>query len=492
MQSISRKVLIFLALALSAVFVVSLFISYQLQSSSAQEQWENTRSTLSNELKVILTEPVYSYDKPLIESIITAFLDDKNISKINVLDHRSQILASAGKVTAYSVPAIKVPLVWDGKDIGAIQIELSTELRDQQMNSILWNIFISLVLFVIAAGALSMLIVNKLVVTPLNSVNRLLEDVAKGNGDLTKRINYASNDEIGKVVVGFNHFIEKVQSLISDVAQTAQGLDEVSQQVKSAGEHSKTEAEKEFMLTESALEHLSQLTIATNEIAQNASSTASNSQTAKEVSHTSQSHMNKNVQQVNNLITELDQTATVVSELNSASANITGVLDVIKSIAEQTNLLALNAAIEAARAGEQGRGFAVVADEVRTLAQRTQESTKEIEDIIGSLQEQAKESVSATTRSQDLAQLVIESSRVASETLDRIAEDMNAISDMNNMIASASEEQSLVTQEVKTTMETIHDGAESLSKEAGQLEEGISNLSSLESSLMTKIQQFKY
>ncbi|NVK24775.1 MAG: methyl-accepting chemotaxis protein [Gammaproteobacteria bacterium] len=492
MNSISRKVLLALLAALTVVFLVSALISYQMQISLEEEQWQSKKTTLVKELNVILTEPVYSYDKPLINSIITAFLDDKNINKISVFDHREQSLGQAGKSDKYSLPTIKIDLTWQDTDIGSVVLELSSKVSSSRTSAIMTNIILSLLIFVLLTAALAMFIVNKLVVKPMNSVNALLGDIAQGEGDLTKRINYSSSDEIGQLVAGFNQFISKVQNLISDVAETAQGLDQVSNQVKSASEQSKQEAEQEFKLTELALDNLNQLSIATSEIAQNASNAAHSSSSAKQTSHTSQQFMNTNVNQVNDLIGELNQAANVVSELNLASANISSVLDVIKGIAEQTNLLALNAAIEAARAGEQGRGFAVVADEVRTLAQRTQESTKEIEDIIGSLQDQAKLSVDATSKSQDLAQLVIGSSQNASETLNQIAEEMNAISDMNNLIASASEEQSVVTEDVRSTMDSIHHGAEHLSSEAGNLESGLQQLSELERRLMAKIKQFNY
>lgn len=492
MNSIARKVLISLTAALVVVFLISSVVSYQLQSSSEHENWQATKQTLQNELRVILTEPVYAYDRPLIESIIKAFTDDQNINKISVYDHRDIELGQTGKSDEYSEPVVVIPLEWEGSSIGQIKLELSSILVEARNSSSMMNILLSLGLFVLMTGVFSMLIVNKLVVTPLTSVNALLADVAGGGGDLTKRINYQSNDEIGQLVTGFNQFIGQVQVIISDAAETAQGLEKVARLVQKAGEQSKKEVEQEYELTESALVNLSQLSAATDDIASNASQAASNSDIARETSKNSQQFMGQNVEQVSNLKDELNQTSQVVGELHAASSNISSVLDVIKNIAEQTNLLALNAAIEAARAGEQGRGFAVVADEVRTLAQRTQDSTKEIEDIITALQSQAQNSVSATQRSQELAELVIESSQAASGALNEITAQMDNISDMNNLIATASEQQTMVTNEVKSTMDKIHDGAEHLSQEAGQLEDSIHQLSDLESRLMSKIQEFKY
>ena len=493
MNSISRKVTAALSAALLLVFVLVSLVSHQLLSNSEQEQWTKTRQTLQNELKVILEEPVYSYDKTLIDNIITAFVQDANISQIQVFDHRKQLLGNAGNQSSQTLSAISIPLKWQGEQaIGNIQLHLTSELTESRISTATLNVIAGLLIFVVLTGVLGMFIINKLVVQPLSSVNTLLDGIAQGGGDLTRRIDYQSNDEIGQVVQGFNRFISEVQKIVTDVAETTNGLDLIASQVKQASEKSRNEANAESEKTEITLSHLEQLNAATADIAQNATQAASSTSAAQQTSEESRKQMNLNLDQVSSLVTELNNTADVVSDLNKSSDNITGVLDVIKSIAEQTNLLALNAAIEAARAGEQGRGFAVVADEVRTLAQRTQDSTKEIEEIIASLQSQASNSVQATTRSKELAALVIESTDNTSTALNQIADQMTQISDMNNMIASASEEQSQVTNEIRNTMEQIHEGAKGLAKEAQNMEGSIIQLSELESGLIQKVKQFKY
>ena len=493
MNSISKKVIVAVSAALIIAFIVVSIVSHQLQSHAENEHWQETQKNLKNELGIILQEPVYSYDKALISNIINAFVQDKNISAINVFDHRNQSLGQAGEINEYSLKKMRIPLIWENsEEIGYIELSLSSVLMDNRISSSLMNITLALLIFVAVIGFFIIVIINRVIVNPLASVNGLLQDIAQGGGDLTKRINYQSNDEIGLLVRGFNQFIGEVQKLISEVAETSQGLDSVAKQVKDASEKSHQEASNESAKTEVTLIHLEQLNAATAEIAQNATTAASSTTAATDTSNQSRVQMDENLKQVNELVSELDNTSIIVTKLNESSDNISGVLDVIKSIAEQTNLLALNAAIEAARAGEQGRGFAVVADEVRTLAQRTQSSTREIEEIITSLQSQANESVNATDRSKELAELVIHSTESTSTSLNSIADQINQISDMNNMIASASEQQSTVTHEVRNTMEEIHKGAAGLVHEAEILEGSIGQLSELETGLMKQIKQFKF
>jgi len=492
MNSIAKKVMLILMFAFIPLFLLVAGISYQLTNNNESEQWQHTQKNISNQLQIILQEPVYAYDKPLIKSIIDSFVEDQNLSSIQVFDHREQLLGETNLTALNRNKRIVLPLVWSEKSIGSVKVQFSDSLTEQRIISGVLNAIYALVITLALVIFLTLMILKRVVISPLTQVIHLLEDIAHGGGDLTKRIQYQAKDEIGRVVSGFNFFVAEVQNIIQDLALTSSGIEQVSSLVKDAGINSKNEANAQLKLTEAGIEHLTQLTQATRDITLSASQAAENTTQAHGLSSVSSSSMTDNLSQIDRLVTELNGASTIVNQVHLSSENITSVLDVIKNIAEQTNLLALNAAIEAARAGESGRGFSVVADEVRALASKTHQSTAEIESIIASLQQQVGHSVEATEKSKSLAVVVIESSRETHTSLHSITGQMDKISDMNNMIASASEEQTMVTSGVSDSMSLIHKGAQGLASQANSLEKTIVQLSQLEKTLSDKIDQFKY
>jgi methyl-accepting chemotaxis protein len=320
----------------------------------------------------------------------------------------------------------------------------------------------------------------------------VLGDIAQGGGDLTQRIPIKSNDELGQLSHSFNSFIETVQSIVSSLALANEELANVAQRVKSVSERTNYDSQQQREQTNEALEHLIQLQQATVHIAQSAEQTSVNTNNVNHLSQSSMKEMNNNIEKVDLLFEELDDTANIVTKLRVESQNITKVLDVIKGIAEQTNLLALNAAIEAARAGESGRGFSVVADEVRALASKTHDSTNEIETIISSLQSQAQASFDATHHSKDLVSETKDATKNAHDALNDISEKINEINNMNTSIASGSEEQTQVTQSVQEGMQKVDDGAERLAQEASSLHSATEELTQVQAKLVEQIERFTY
>ncbi|WP_083700214.1 methyl-accepting chemotaxis protein [Shewanella sp. UCD-KL12] len=359
---------------------------------------------------------------------------------------------------------------------------------NQQKTAFAWQylLVVALVWFPVIS---ILFIITSSISTPMRQTILALENIAKGEGDLTLRLEEVGNDELKEVASNFNLFVVKIQTLVQSVftsvnhsRELATGLATISTEANEITSNMQAE-------TESVATAINEMSMAASEVASNAQLAADSAGSADTEADKTTRVVDSAVHKINELSQELETTSEVAQGLQVSSGKIGQILDVIVGIAEQTNLLALNAAIEAARAGEAGRGFAVVADEVRTLASRTQESTQEINGIIDAIRgsiESVNASVErAKTRS---SQTVQETSQVV-EALDVIKSSIGQISDMNIQIAAATEEQSAVIAELNMNVTRINDisvenqqKSVQIGETSEQIQQGSSELDGLVSS----------
>ncbi|MBT8438375.1 MAG: methyl-accepting chemotaxis protein, partial [Gammaproteobacteria bacterium] len=307
----------------------------------------------------------------------------------------------------------------------------------------------------IFVGLIIAFFMSRMITVPINDVVNAFDDLAEGEGDLTRRLNAEGKSEMARLSGGFNRFADKVHHLVEQVGGEVQNLSGVVQNVSKIVDQTQQGSLQQREQTGQVATAITQMTATVQEVASNANSAAESARQADQNAQTGQSVVSDTINSIQALASEIETGANVIHELEKDAEAIGSVLDVIRGIAEQTNLLALNAAIEAARAGEQGRGFAVVADEVRTLASRTQESTTEIQEMIDSLQAQARAAVKAITQGQDKTRTSVDKASNAGEALNAIADSVATITDMNIQIASASEHQSTVAEEINMNVVNI-------------------------------------
>lgn len=383
------------------------------------------------------------------------------------------------------------------KDLGALVDRLkeiinqtSTELQDQAQGAsakVITGIVVSVIV-----GILIAFFMARMITFPINDAVHAMEDLAEGEGDLTRRLDDKGESEIAKMARGFNSFASKVQSLVSQVANGVQNLSSVVNDVSQIVENTQTGSQQTRQQTEQVATAINEMTATVQEVASNANLAADSAQQADDNAKSGQQVVGATISSINSLASEIETGANVINKLSQDAESIGSVLDVIKGIAEQTNLLALNAAIEAARAGEQGRGFAVVADEVRTLASRTQESTTEIESMIESLQVQARAAVEAITQGQSKAHDSVENASNAGNALNEITNSVATITSMNIQIATASEEQSAVAEEINQNVVSISHVADENAQASNRLATSSEDLAQLAHELQQLVSQFKY
>jgi len=321
-----------------------------------------------------------------------------------------------------------------------------------------------LLIAVVVSFVMFLLLVQKGIVGPAQQLMIDLKRMAEG--DFTGNVSVSSGDEIGQVAESakilnndFGTIVQKINQSVFQLSTSAEEMAHVTEQSNQAMMQQRSE-------TDQVATAMNEMTATVHEVAQNAQLAAESANQANSEVNTGQSVVNDSISAVSKLVQQIEQAGDVIHVLESDSEQIGSILDVIRGIAEQTNLLALNAAIEAARAGEQGRGFAVVADEVRTLASRTQTSTEEIQAMIEKLQSGSGLAVDAMNQSRSQADATRDTAAKAGDVLRSITQSVNSINDMNTLIASAAEEQNAVSEEINRNIVSIHQSSEMTSEAA--------------------------
>ena len=325
----------------------------------------------------------------------------------------------------------------------------------------------------------------------LRRTTAMMKDIASGEGDLTQRLEVRSHDELGAMAEAFNHFIASIQGLVAGMVQAIEQVAEAAARMSSASEETKQHIATQQSATEQAASATNQMSASVQEVARSTQEAADLARKTDQSSAEGREEVAHTIRKMEALARDVESAASVIERLSGNTDDIGRVLDVIRGIAEQTNLLALNAAIEAARAGEHGRGFSVVADEVRSLAKRTQDSTLEIQGMIERLQLGAGEAVSLMEKGRSQAQESVRQADRAGDALEAITEAIGHINEMNDRIASATQEQSTVAEDINRNVINIASATEQTAESAASSAKSGEALARLAEELKSQVSQFR-
>ncbi|KDM90701.1 methyl-accepting chemotaxis protein [Photobacterium galatheae] len=425
------------------------------------------------------------HDQNLLLKPVINYSQDLNISDIQQAVGRDTIIHESINGVDKMLYFAAVPgTPW----ILGLEMDKATEEASQSQlltRLIITSIIITLIVLAAVAWLVGFLFRD------LGRVSHALAEIATGEGDLTQRLEPRSDDEVGQLAHNFNRFVGNMHGMVTRLRDVSQSLSSQAHQTASQAEERSTRIRHQQDEINMVATAINEMAAATQEIAGNADNTARTStETVKAAEHGAE-QVEQSQSSTTSLAGEVETATDVISELNHHAQSITTILSTIQNIAEQTNLLALNAAIEAARAGEQGRGFAVVADEVRVLSQRTHDSTQEIQQMIETLQQTTGRAVGIMGDSRSLAETSVDDANSASASLIQIISAITNISDMATQIASAAEEQSSVTSEITRNTEGIRDVSNELALEAGEAAQQAAQLSELSHELQQEISRFK-
>ncbi|NRD75705.1 methyl-accepting chemotaxis protein [Shewanella sp. VB17] len=376
--------------------------------------------------------------------------------------------ASKRFISAYFENEGRDKLLW-AVNIPDTDWELLLVLDEQTLAAPLSSLLLTqlgLSLIILIASVLAISALMNILFGPLTKVSQALADIADGSGDLTRRIDIESRDEVGVLAESFNRFVDSQHQLVSHIRQLASELDADAERSLDTNQLAVQELQRQQQEVTMVATAVTEMACATQEIATNAENTATAAQQSSLSSDLGRNQVDQTRHSINSLASEVTLATDVIGDLSQHAKSISGILSTIQGIAEQTNLLALNAAIEAARAGEQGRGFAVVADEVRVLSRRTQDSTQEIHTTIETLQQMTARAVLLMQTSQELASNSVSDADEAALALEEITQAVSLISDMAGQIATAAEEQTQVTSEITQNTIAIKDVTDDITSSA--------------------------
>lgn len=445
-----------------------------------------------------------------IEGVIALIVDNNN----TVLASSSAVVNSGDKLTDYDSlkhianvvkreKAMIIPYHFDGVektmytqaiDFGNktwhLMVGLSDNVVYAELDKAKRHLLISTVIAVIISSLLTYLILNTLY-RPIVALKRTIFSLANGTGDLTQRLTVTSQDDLGQMAQGINDFIEHIQALMLNIEDASGQLKDHTDQLAAQSHQNATMLTQHSQETEQIVTAIEEMAATADTVAQNVGQAARSTQDAARLGHESLDRVNQAQHEVQNLVKDVETTAHHLLSMKEQSQAINAVLTVIGDIADQTNLLALNAAIEAARAGEQGRGFAVVADEVRALASRTQSSTEEIEQSLSALQNQSQRLVDSMEGTKQNCHQTVDNTTMVSQGLGELSAHVAGINDITTQIATAAEQQSSVTQEISRNMNALHTIVNQLDSNGDDVLAQATSLSDINQQLVGMVGQFK-
>lgn len=390
-----------------------------------------------------------------------------------------------GQTDARWTLMLQLPLNAVMADLQKLQGDLDAQRKSDTFGMAMVGLLIA------GIGLLVIWLVGHGIARPLKQMVAMLDDIAQGEGDLTRRLTSDRADELGSIAKGFNTFLAKLQAMITQVVTSVQSVSDSSEHTADIAIRTNIGVHKQMAEIDQVATAVHEMTATAQDVARNATQAAQAASHADQAAAQGMQIVRDTSNSIGVLAVEIGKAVGVVQTLAKDSENINAILTAIRGIAEQTNLLALNAAIEAARAGEQGRGFAVVADEVRNLAQKTQKATEEIQTMIQHLQQGTRDVVRVMEDSQNRTDESVQHAAKAAEALETITQAVSVINDMNTQIASAAEEQSAVADDINRNVINIGQVANEVAGGADESSAASADLTKLAEQQRRLINQFK-
>lgn len=459
-KSIRTRLNVIFVIATTALLALFGAFNYVMTKSDMEHALLAEAQALSSRLQTGLPIPLWNLDLAQAETLLNAELSADNVSAIVVRNGDKAVTgrmrdASGQAVAIKPGAALKgekttVELKYkDGnelKPVGTVDIYLSRAAIEAALSRSIWLIIAQVILQNIVLITILSLTINTVVLRPLNRVRKALEEIASGEADLTRRLTVSNDDEIGEVARWFNVFVGHLQEVVQQIVNSAKGLAEAAEELSLGSQDMAKRSGDQSEVVSAMAAAMQEMTVGINHVSQHSNDVRTVSIRSGDLSKQGSAVMGSLTQGMHRISESVNQSAETIEALGRESEKINTVVNVIKDIADQTNLLALNAAIEAARAGEQGRGFAVVADEVRKLAERTTKSTFEISSTIGVVQSGIREAVERMHHGVERVNEGLAEARHAGETIADVEScASNLVSSVGDIVNSISEQSSAST-----------------------------------------------
>ncbi|MGQ5521651.1 methyl-accepting chemotaxis protein [Chitinimonas sp. PSY-7] len=504
-RSISGRLNILFVLIVSLVMGGLGAYNYFATKSQLESSLSEQTDSLATRLQLSLPAAIWNFDKTQIGQVLEAEMVSPTFSGIRLNNGKDHLLGlmrgPEGKVVPADAKAEiggvlrEVELKFDDngqkKVVAKAQIYVRHDSVDAALRQSVWTLVIQIIIVDLVLTIALAFSLTSVVLKPLRRLNNALKEISTGSADLTRRLRIVGQDEFADVSQSFNVFVERLQGIMRQVSDTAPQLAAAAEQTSRIMEQSSAGIQLQQKESEAVVAAAGELGLKVHEITVNTGAASEAANYADIEAEKGQNVVNDAIQTIGEATAEVDNAAQVIAHLATNSQKIGSVLMVINEIAKQTNLLALNAAIEAARAGEAGRGFAVVADEVRTLANRTHDSTTEIQKVIAELQEGTHQAVAVMKSSKEKAALGLQRARDAGLNIQHLAESARKIAELNEEIATASSQQdevvANVTESIRAIQKVVAEAA------SGALETSVASeeVARLAVRLQISVEQFK-